>query len=1296
MAVALVAALLGSSAVGPAAAQDDPAAAQSAMASLGGTVSAPVGVSTDGVVVSVVAFCWGGCDGGGQTEGSAGRPRPLEAVEFLGEAGVDSSGRWSMTVAEPQSQRVSHVNLLVWDEGGVLAPRYYFVWDPWGGVEFGDVDIGDADVELEAGGWVSGRFSTSDGGPPPGGDYALWGSGDWLLDVDPQTGEFTSPPVPPGTHRIAHAYHGEGFLGHNAAAEVEVAAGETADAGTVQIQQAGRITVAIADADGQPLQGVAVSGEISSQNPYWSMPGSPFGTSGTGYFWAATGDDGTHTTQNLYPGDWQIETNIAIPQQYTAITTGSAHTCAIAADQTIDCWGNNEYGQADAPDGQYTEISAGGDHTCAIAADYTIDCWGNNYSGQTDAPDGHYTEISAGGDHACAIAADQTIDCWGYNSSGQADAPDGQYTAIAAGHLHACAIAADQTIDCWGYDFFGQTDAPDGQYTAISAGSSCAIAVDQTIDCWGYDFFGQADAPDGQYDAPDGQYTAISAGGACAIAADHTINCWGNNEYGQADAPDGQYTAISAGGVHACAIAADNTIDCWGNNRYGQANVPVPVFDASAEGIAVAPGGTVDCTVAWNGEPELVCSGGQAGGDGDSDETATDDPSDTGGRASGRFTGSDGGPPPPGDYALWGWGSGDWLLDLDVDPQTGVFTSPIVAPGEYSLAHGNHGGGHLANNDAARIEIAAGQTADAGTVRVQQPGQIIVSIAHSDGQALQGIPVSGGVTFQNPYQMMPSSPFYNTTGTGVFGAATGDDGAYTAQNLYPGDDWRIIMKLPTDGQYTAIATGQSHSCAIAADNTIDCWGYNGSGRADAPDGQYTAIATGDDHSCAIAADQTIDCWGLNPAGQADAPDGQYTAIAAGNGYLCAIAADQTIDCWGYNGEGQADAPDGQYTAIAAGWDHTCAIAADNTIDCWGYNGAGQADAPDGQYTAIAAGTGYSCAIAVDNTIDCWGYNDDGRADAPDGQYTAISAGDGYSCAIAVDNTVNCWGENDYGQADAPDGQYTQIAADYSHSCAITVDNTIDCWGYNRDGQATPIDSTTLELEGVAVGSGGTTTVHITVSDSGVTTTDVSRTSGDSASDETDTDDPSNTGGGEGSGGTETEGDGDPSGETDTGDPSGEAEPEDGGEGSGEAEPEDGGKDSGEAEPEDDGAAERCFAVHQFGAEPVDVAKSADGEAVLAQLSWGFHDSIGCYLTLDEAALGVLQDAAAPEGFPAGDAGAAQRCFGHHKFGVEPVDVAKSADRQTVLAQVSWGYHESFGCYLALDPAATAALRAAHT
>lgn len=56
------------------------------------------------------------------------------------------------------------------------------------------------------------------------------------------------------------------------------------------------------------------------------------------------------------------------------------------------------------------------------------------------------------------------------------------------------------------------------------------------------------------------------------------------------------------------------------------------------------------------------------------------------------------------------------------------------------------------------------------------------------------------------------------------------------------------------------------------------------------------------------------------------------------------------------------------------------------------------------------------------------------------------------------------------------------------------------------------------------------------------------------------------------------------------------------------------------------AAERCFERHQFGAQPVDAAKTADGQTVLAQTSWRYHDSIGCYLVLDDTALATLRTA----------------------------------------------------------------------
>ena len=55
----------------------------------------------------------------------------------------------------------------------------------------------------------------------------------------------------------------------------------------------------------------------------------------------------------------------------------------------IQCWGDNRFGQTDAPEGQFKAISAGKWYTCGLNAGAAIQCWGDNGSGQTNAPRGN-------------------------------------------------------------------------------------------------------------------------------------------------------------------------------------------------------------------------------------------------------------------------------------------------------------------------------------------------------------------------------------------------------------------------------------------------------------------------------------------------------------------------------------------------------------------------------------------------------------------------------------------------------------------------------------------------------------------------------------------------------------------------------------------------------------------------------------------------------------------------------------------------------------------------------------------
>ena len=62
------------------------------------------------------------------------------------------------------------------------------------------------------------------------------------------------------------------------------------------------------------------------------------------------------------------------------------HTCALATDGTVWCWGLGVQGAAPTPvaiDGVVaTSISAGGFHTCVLATDGSAWCWGDDSSGQ--------------------------------------------------------------------------------------------------------------------------------------------------------------------------------------------------------------------------------------------------------------------------------------------------------------------------------------------------------------------------------------------------------------------------------------------------------------------------------------------------------------------------------------------------------------------------------------------------------------------------------------------------------------------------------------------------------------------------------------------------------------------------------------------------------------------------------------------------------------------------------------------------------------------------------------------------
>ncbi len=87
--------------------------------------------------------------------------------------------------------------------------------------------------------------------------------------------------------------------------------------------------------------------------------------------------------------------------------------------------------------------------------------------------------------------------------------------------------------------------------------------------------------------------------------------------------------------------------------------------------------------------------------------------------------------------------------------------------------------------------------------------------------------------------------------------------------------------------FTALVTGQEHTCGLVSDGTAYCWGYNGSGQL----GDGTSGVNWDN-----SADRTVPV--------AVSGGRTYMALVAGNVHTCGLATGGRAYCWGYNQFGQ--------------------------------------------------------------------------------------------------------------------------------------------------------------------------------------------------------------------------------------------------------------------------------------------------------------------------------------------------------------------------------------------------------
>ena len=209
--------------------------------------------------------------------------------------------------------------------------------------------------------------------------------------------------------------------------------------------------------------------------------------------------NGESTSEDQY-----LPVIIQTPADRTPIKVegGVSHTCILMDDGGVMCWGRDNAGQLGngdsspttyapesdviLPEGRVaTDFSLGNEHSCAILDNDSVVCWGMNNYGQlgdnstTNAksptfvhmPNGSKaTKISSGSAHTCATIDNGSLYCWGHNknsrlgigtSGGVHKIPmfvsaNQSIVEISASSEHTCVLSENGSISCWGRNNYGQ------------------------------------------------------------------------------------------------------------------------------------------------------------------------------------------------------------------------------------------------------------------------------------------------------------------------------------------------------------------------------------------------------------------------------------------------------------------------------------------------------------------------------------------------------------------------------------------------------------------------------------------------------------------------------------------------------------------------------------------------------------------------------------------------------------------------------------------------------------------------
>ena len=281
-----------------------------------------------------------------------------------------------------------------------------------------------------------------------------------------------------------------------------------------------------------------------------------------------------------------------------------------------------------------------------------------------------------------------------------------------------------------------------------------------------------------------------------------------------------------------------------------------------------------------------------------------------------------------------------------------------------------------------------------------------------------------------------------------------------------------------------ISAGREHTCAVAVDGVIHCWGAPGLLGNSSPDGsveptpvegshRFVSVSAGI-HTCALTAEGEAYCWGglhylgvLGTGSRAASSvpvrvegDLRFSLISAGSVHTCGLTHAGEAFCWGSGPEAGPNTDDTCIeTSGSAPIEYACVLTPSPVS--WNV-----------RMTSLGSSFSLVCAVSLYGDPYCWGsFTRPEATRIPSSvSLSTISTGNSYACGLS-NSRPYCWGVNDVGQLGTTttehcarwgtcstrmvpvdtDLEFAAISAGTRHVCGLTHSGAAYCWGQGVDG-----------------------------------------------------------------------------------------------------------------------------------------------------------------------------------------------------------------------------------------------------